>query len=421
MEYMPYGDLAGYIKSTPGEQRQSRTITEQLLAGLSVLHSRQICHRDLKPQVRRPNTPMRIAVTDPASQNVLIASLAPLNVKLADFGISKSTIGTDLRTRIGTAHYMAPELLGLLPLSLRLGNAYTFAVDMWALGFMTHELLTGKTPFLEIPIETISSGGITVDAGPTTDMQLLLLFCNGSTGFPRELLDSARLSDCAIQFIESLIVPDPRTRSSAAQALLHPWITGQLPHAAPDAQVGTHDLQVNRGQRSFEHMEPSRSELRRDAAPGSPARSPSYILSRRTQTWRSRLSRWTWRSRPLPAPASLDQSPRGIDHILSKLSLPGTTRWSSKKNGATEAEKELPASMTGLSLGDGHESWETSARSSETEMGREVDEVEEVEEVDARRAGTYLRRESTAESSGLDLWQLDQRLNALLGSETCTG
>lgn len=51
MEYVRYGDLAGYIKAIPGAQRESREMTKQLLAGLSVLHSCHICHRDLKPQV----------------------------------------------------------------------------------------------------------------------------------------------------------------------------------------------------------------------------------------------------------------------------------------------------------------------------------------------------------------------------------
>lgn len=54
----------------------------------------------------------------------------PIRVKIPDFGVSKSTDGTDLRTRVGTTQYMAPEKLGLLPARLRLGNEYTSAVNM---------------------------------------------------------------------------------------------------------------------------------------------------------------------------------------------------------------------------------------------------------------------------------------------------
>lgn len=52
MEYVPHGDLAMYIMTTPDDERDAREVTRQLLTGLSVLHSRRICHRDLKPQVR---------------------------------------------------------------------------------------------------------------------------------------------------------------------------------------------------------------------------------------------------------------------------------------------------------------------------------------------------------------------------------
>lgn len=159
---------------------------------------------------------------------MLLASLTPIKVKLADFGISKSTVGTDLRTRIGTTHYMAPEQLGLLPHRLRLGNEYTTAVDMWAMGFIVHELLTGKTPFLETPVELMSSGYPTMETEQVeTDMRLLLQFCDGSITFPLSLLEDIKTPNTAIQFVRSLVVPDPRSRASAAQALRDPWITDQ--------------------------------------------------------------------------------------------------------------------------------------------------------------------------------------------------
>lgn len=159
---------------------------------------------------------------------MLLASLVPLKVKLADFGISKSTAGTDLRTRVGTARYMAPELLGLLPTRLRQGVMYTTAVDMWALGFIVHELLTGRTPFLESSDVAMSTGYPTVETeAATTDMRLMLQFCDGHAEFPRELLHATE--HAAVRFIETLVVADPRARVSAERALLDPWIMGQRP------------------------------------------------------------------------------------------------------------------------------------------------------------------------------------------------
>lgn len=239
MEYVPHGDLAQYIQTTPNALRESREVTKQLLMGLSVLHSRHICHRDLKPQVSvldsarclEPNIDIHDA------QNVLLASLTPIKVKLADFGISKSTAGTDLRTRIGTANYMAPEQLGLLPANLRQRNEYTTAVDMWALGFMVHELLTGKTPFLETTVEMMSSGYPTEAEEGAIDMRLMLQFCDGLARLPLEPLHAIDAPGVAVQFIKRLVVADPRARPTATEALLDPWIACLQPSPSHEVDL----------------------------------------------------------------------------------------------------------------------------------------------------------------------------------------
>lgn len=52
MEYIANGDLGRYIKENRAKAKaDGRAITEQILRGLVVLHEREICHRDLKPQV----------------------------------------------------------------------------------------------------------------------------------------------------------------------------------------------------------------------------------------------------------------------------------------------------------------------------------------------------------------------------------
>lgn len=52
MEYFEHGDLGQHIKIFGRQEEEtSREITRQLLEGLVVLHQKQICHRDLKPQV----------------------------------------------------------------------------------------------------------------------------------------------------------------------------------------------------------------------------------------------------------------------------------------------------------------------------------------------------------------------------------
>lgn len=52
MEYIPHGDLSQYfINFRPKARLEAKEIIAQLLEGLVVLHERDICHRDLKPQV----------------------------------------------------------------------------------------------------------------------------------------------------------------------------------------------------------------------------------------------------------------------------------------------------------------------------------------------------------------------------------
>lgn len=94
----------------------------QIVLGLQFLHTQQIIYQDLKPE------------------NILLDSNG--YVKLADFGAAKYVYQTkDYKTFIGTADYIAPEVLKKQP--------YTKAVDWWSLGILIFELLYGKPPFFQ--------------------------------------------------------------------------------------------------------------------------------------------------------------------------------------------------------------------------------------------------------------------------------
>lgn len=94
MEYVPCGELSTYLNEC-GEISEDmvRSIARQILHALRYLHKRNITHRDIKPD------------------NILIASLDPLTVKLSDFGLSKVVREeTFLKTFCGTLLYCAPEV-----------------------------------------------------------------------------------------------------------------------------------------------------------------------------------------------------------------------------------------------------------------------------------------------------------------------
>lgn len=123
-------------------------------------------------------------------------------VKISDFGVSKQTAGTSLRTMVGTISYMAPEILDDYFSSYT--SVYTNAVDIWSLGCLIHDIVTKETPF--------------------PDTRKLEDYVRGRIPFPRTKLIETRASSATIEFISKLLLPLPGKRLTAIQALNDPWL-----------------------------------------------------------------------------------------------------------------------------------------------------------------------------------------------------
>lgn len=141
---------------------------------------------------------------DTSDQNVLVVQKTPVIVKLADFGISKLTREgeTELRTRVGTDGYMAPEIFGLLD-DMRESSSYTSAVDIWSLGCLLYYALTKRSPF-----STFSS---------------LRSYAQGDASFPEAPLLENGITISGRAFIERLLWPLPEARPKASKQLIANW------------------------------------------------------------------------------------------------------------------------------------------------------------------------------------------------------
>ena len=123
MEYVPGKNLKQLLK-----KRNSLTVPEvidimlQITSAMSVAHDSLIIHRDLKPQ------------------NILIMDDG--GIKITDFGIAmamNSTQLTQTNTAMGSVHYFPPEQAN--------GKGSTLKSDVYSLGIMMYELLSGTLPF----------------------------------------------------------------------------------------------------------------------------------------------------------------------------------------------------------------------------------------------------------------------------------
>ncbi|KAL0633274.1 hypothetical protein Q9L58_007827 [Maublancomyces gigas] len=220
MEYVPHGDLGEHMRANGViDEPLAIVISRQILQGLVVLHGKGICHRNLKPQ--------EILLTK--LQNVLIVSLTPFQIKIADFGISAIQAGTYLQTLCGTRVYEAPEQLGLLPPGFTFHRGYIQSIDIWALGILLYQMMTSKHPFQTNNMSNVASDDSTliseVDEGLTMDYTKLKNYCNGSSEFPKDCLQEVTSTN-GIDFINCLLVANPKERMSAENARQNPWVVG---------------------------------------------------------------------------------------------------------------------------------------------------------------------------------------------------
>lgn len=167
-------------------ERKTAGVIKSLLEAVAYLHENDIVHRDIKPE------------------NILFESEAEKAIKLIDFGLSRKHSRargeSPMSNPVGTAYYMAPELLK---------GKYGKSCDVWSVGTIVYTLLAGYPPF-----------------NGESDPDIFAAIKKGHFEFPEQQWSGK--SDEVKDFIKCLLRRDPRKRFTAEEALMHPWIKNSI-------------------------------------------------------------------------------------------------------------------------------------------------------------------------------------------------
>ena len=162
----------------------------QLIQGLKYIHNQKIIHRDLKPN------------------NILLDE--KLELKIGDFGLIAvlNKVTDRKKTICGTRNFMAPEVY-------QPGEkGYSFEVDIWSMGVIMYNLLTGDLPFKD-------------DDPKELEKKIL----NGEFSFPATPV----LSNSAKDLIKQILVTNPKKRPGLNQILFHDFFhIGTFPRYLKD-------------------------------------------------------------------------------------------------------------------------------------------------------------------------------------------
>src|SRR5207302_6478377 len=176
MPYVEGGTLREYLlKRKRFTLHEAASFTEQIASALQYAHDHGVIHRDVKPS------------------NILLRRDG--YAYLVDFGLAKAMMGADSLTgagaMVGTPEYMAPE---------QSNGLYDYRSDIYSLGVILYQMLTGRVPFMAESPVAISLKHIQIEPTP-----------------PRKF--NSEIPESVEEVILKAMAKDPNERYQEAQAL----------------------------------------------------------------------------------------------------------------------------------------------------------------------------------------------------------
>lgn len=176
LEYAPKGAVYAALMKLPNKRFSEdlcANYVAQIADALRYCHTKKVIHRDIKPE------------------NLLLGARG--EIKIADFGWSVHAPSSRRTTLCGTVDYLPPEMIT--------GKAHDEKVDLWSLGVLCYEFLTGKPPFESTSYEETYR-----------KISKAIFSC------PPYFSEGAR------DLIKRLLVVKPEMRLDLSLVLKHPWI-----------------------------------------------------------------------------------------------------------------------------------------------------------------------------------------------------
>lgn len=210
MEFCENGNLQDAAMSSNGGfgEQHVRMLMKQMLEAVVFLHSKEICHRDVKPD-------NYLVCGNINSQSV--------KIKLGDFGMAVRIPKGRLRTdSVGTPAFMAPEMHLL---NVFKSSGYDHKVDIWAIGVCMVFLLASEYPFIDGSGRLLRQNLIQGEV-PLWDTSTFRGLFNG---FQEAIgIRKQRPSPVAIDLTRLLLAPKRQDRPGANAAIRHDWFHKQI-------------------------------------------------------------------------------------------------------------------------------------------------------------------------------------------------